>query len=123
MNPLEKPEQGTLVVFCPVGYCTVAFPFEVMPLNVPACKFTFTLFEQLNALVPVTLFKMNVELPESVKVTGFTMAAEGVFVLSAFICPELDSIPSSSIPLEVHFENAIVRLAFSEDIPPVGPTF
>jgi hypothetical protein len=51
-----------------------------MPLKVPACKFTFTLFEQLNALLPVTPFKMNVELPESVKVTGFTMTAAGVFV-------------------------------------------
>jgi len=111
------------VVFWPVGYCKVAFPVEVMALKVPACKFTFTLFEQLNALVPVTPFKMNVELPESVKVTGFTMAAAGVFVLLAFICPELDSVPSSSTPPDVHFENVIVKLAFSEDVPPVGPTF
>ena len=111
------------MVFWPVGYCKVAFPLEVMPLKVPACKFTFTLFEQLNALVPVMLFKINVELPEIVNVTGFTMTAEGVFVLLAFICPELDSVPSSSTPLEVHFENVIVKLAFSEDVPPVGPTF
>ena len=117
VNPLEKPEQGTLVEFWPVGNCKVTFPLAVVPLTTPVCEFTFTLFEQLNALVPVTLFKTNVELPEIVNVTGFTMT-EAVSVLTPFICPTLDSVPSSSTPPDVHFENVIIRLEFSKNIAP-----
>jgi hypothetical protein len=97
------------VVFCPVGYCKVTFPVEVMPLVLPALKFTFRLFEQANTVVPVTLFTMKVEVPEIVKVTGFTtMLAVDV---SMFSCPMPASVPSSSTPPEVHFEKVMAKLA------------
>jgi hypothetical protein len=105
LNPSENPEQGTTTVFCPVGYCSVAFPV-VTRFSVFAFKSTVKLFEHANMVVPVTPPRLKDEVPEMVNVIGFTTTL-GVRK-STFTCPTLGNDPSSSTPFAMHFEKAMV---------------